>query len=185
LQEGRTADRARLEELANAIRALGLTLERLPEQAGEVAGQRMANRLSTVSDRLAGLDARLDAADARLAGIDENVGALHAPFSELAEVAVRPDAPPQREFDGDALVERITGALRREAELLTQRVAALAVGVEAARSMIEQHVEEAENSLGRKAGEVTRRLAADFGIRKSKPTRSRRERRELGRGSDS
>jgi hypothetical protein len=73
--------------------------------------------------------------------------------------------------------------VRRETELLTQRVAALAVGVEATRALLEQQQNDAENRIGRKAGEVTRRLAADFGIRtgRSGPgSRGRRDPRELG-----
>ncbi|MEA3077285.1 MAG: hypothetical protein QOF60_2193 [Actinomycetota bacterium] len=78
--------------------------------------------------------------------------------------------------------ERVVEAVRREAELLTQRVAALAVGVEAARSLLQQHVEETENSLGRKAGSVTRRLAADLGIGGRRGRGGGRDRRQLGPG---
>ncbi|HEX7168494.1 MAG TPA: hypothetical protein VF230_16050, partial [Acidimicrobiales bacterium] len=76
---------------------------------------------------------------------------------------------------------RVVDALRRESELLTQRVAALAVGVEATRAMVEQLVDATEGSLGRKAGEVGRRLAADLGLRPRRPVAGRRE-RELGPG---
>jgi hypothetical protein len=78
----------------------------------------------------------------------------------------------------------IEDLVRRETELLTQRVAALAVGVEATRALVEQQQTDAENRIGRKAGEVTRRLAADFGIRTGRPApgggRGRRDPRELG-----
>ena len=80
---------------------------------------------------------------------------------------------------GDASV--VVDALRREAELLTQRVAALAVGVEATRSMVEHLADASEASLGRRAGEVGRRLAHDLGLRPRRPA-PRRE-RELGRGA--
>jgi hypothetical protein len=183
LEESRASDRHRMDDLASAVRALGNTIDRLPEQTGEVAGQQMASRLSTLGDRLEGLDARLDGADARLAGIDDNVAAVHEKLGPLGQLdgLERLAAAP---FDASQLVDSITGSVRREAELLTQRVAALAVGVEAARVMLEQHVEEMENSIGRKAGEMTRRLAADFGIRKPR-TSPRRDPRELGPGAAS
>lgn len=83
------------------------------------------------------------------------------------------------------LSDQVKEAVRREAELLTQRVAALAVGVEATRALLEQHVEETENSLGRKATEVTRRLALDLGLRgrRGQPGGGRRDPRQIGPGS--
>ena len=94
-----------------------------------------------------------------------------------------PASSPAPSTDLDEVLDRLDHAVRREAELLTQRVAALAVGVEASRVLLEQHLQDTENSLGRKAGEVTRRLAADFGIRsrRSGPG-GRRDPRELGSG---
>jgi outer membrane murein-binding lipoprotein Lpp len=186
LEESRAADRHRMDDLASAVRALAGTIARLPEQTGEVAGQQMAGRLSTLGDRLEGLDARLDGADARLAGIDDNVAAVHEKLGPLGQLdrLDRLDRLAAAPFDVSQVVDAITGSVRREAELLTQRVAALAVGVEAARVMLEQHVEETENSIGRRAGEMTRRLAADFGIRKPR-TSPRRDPRELGPGAAS
>jgi hypothetical protein len=107
---------------------------------------------------------------------------------EAIEGLVREPPPPpsmrsEPAVDQDAIVERITGAVRREAELLTQRVAALAVGVEAARVLLEQQLQETENTIGRKAGDHARRLAADFGIRtKRSAPGGRRDPRELGSG---
>jgi len=93
------------------------------------------------------------------------------------------ETPP--ETSAAELADEVKEALRREAELLTQRVAALAVGVEASRALLEQHVEETENSLGRKATEVTRRLASDLGLRarRGQPGGGRRDPRQLGPGS--
>ena len=52
----------------------------------------------------------------------------------------------------------------------------------AARVLLEQHVEETENSLGRKASDVGRKLAADLGLRSRKPGPGGRNPRELGPG---
>jgi prefoldin subunit 5 len=82
--------------------------------------------------------------------------------------------------------DRITDAVRAEAELLTQRVAALAVGVEAARALLEQHVADTEHSVGRKATELTKRIASDFGIRtknRAGASGGRKDPRELGPSS--
>lgn len=86
----------------------------------------------------------------------------------------------------DAVADRISESVRRESELLTQRVAALSVAVEALRSMLDAHVEETSNSIGRKASEVGRKLAADFGIRntaKKPPAKSGPKDRSIGPGS--
>ncbi|MGH9149403.1 MAG: hypothetical protein ACRD0F_03595, partial [Acidimicrobiales bacterium] len=72
-------------------------------------------------------------------------------------------------------------ALHREAELLTQRVASLSVSVEAVRSALDQHIDDTANSLGRRAGEASRRLAADLGLTRRRPGKEP-DRRELGRG---
>ena len=98
-------------------------------------------------------------------------------LGRLDALAKQSEAPPAA---GPLNHEPVLDALRKEAELLTQRVAALAVGVEATRAMLEQHVADTEDSLGRKATEVGRRLAADLGIGRKK-SRWRRE-RELGPG---
>jgi hypothetical protein len=84
----------------------------------------------------------------------------------------------------EAVREELTGLVHKEAELLTQRVAALSVAVETTRSVLDGHVEETANSLGRKATEAGRRLAADLGLRRrAEPDDAGAARRQLGRGS--
>ncbi len=91
--------------------------------------------------------------------LDDKLAVIGERVDDLRVAVVTPAPAPARD-DG-----RLLAALRAESELLTQRVAALAVGVEATRSLLEQHVEDTEQTVGRKAGELGRRLAADFGLR--------------------
>jgi uncharacterized phage infection (PIP) family protein YhgE len=146
------------------VSALAAVQSRLDELASRAASQ------ADVADAVASLERRVEELLARPAGdagVLDALSVLHARIDDLATPST----------------DAITGAVRREAELLTQRVAALAVGVEAARAMLEQHVQEGEHSIGRKAGEVTRRLAADFGIRtRRNGPGGRRDPRELGSG---
>jgi hypothetical protein len=100
--------------------------------------------------------------------------------AELRRLADRPWPEPAPPTPG-VPVEELVDVVRRESELLTQRVAALAVGVEATRAMLEAHVADTEASLGRKASEVGRRLAADLGLRSRR--NARRRDRELGPGA--
>jgi hypothetical protein len=83
----------------------------------------------------------------------------------------------------DAVTTRISESVQRESELLTQRVAALSVAVDALRTTLDSHVEETAHSIGRKASEVGRRLAADLGIRGTpkKPDKGAKD-RSLGPG---
>ena len=97
----------------------------------------------------------------------------------IEDLGARPPSPPT---SGTGDLSTLEDLVRKETELLTQRVAALAVGVEATRVLLEQQQQDAENRIGRKAGEVTRRLAADFGIKTGRGPggRGRRDPRELG-----
>jgi uncharacterized protein YicC (UPF0701 family) len=141
--------------------ATGRAVEGLGETQAE-----LRRRLDEVADTLRSASAsQLEALSTRLAGIADAVAAIEAPTAPAA-------------YDDERVVE----AVRKEAELLTQRVAALAVGVEAARALLQQHVEETENSLGKKAGSVTRRLAADLGFGGRRGRGGGRDRRQLGPG---
>ncbi|MBW3555706.1 MAG: hypothetical protein KY454_02090 [Actinobacteria bacterium] len=150
------------------LAALGERLERLEERLAEQAvltRQLFEGAGASRSDDLATLQESID-----------SLGRALTP----APAAV-PTGPSPTD-----LAEQVKEAVRREAELLTQRVAALAVGVEASRALLEQHVEETENSLGRKATEVTRRLASDLGLRARRggqPGGGRRDPRQIGPGA--
>lgn len=79
--------------------------------------------------------------------------------------------------------EQIGGRVRSEAEQLTQRVAALASAVERLRLSVDALAEESAQTLGRKATEVGRRLAADWGLRGRRSDGDSNDRgRELGPG---
>lgn len=79
--------------------------------------------------------------------------------------------------------DAVLGTLRREAELLTQRVAALTQAMEAVAAALDEHARRTENTFGRRAGEVGRKLAVDFGLRPRKDEAATPS-RELGRGGD-
>lgn len=187
-----------LAELAAGMRAVRTATESAssgPDHSEAIA--ELADALRAVRREVQQLASRPVTAEAagpdHTEAIAELADALRAVRLEVQELAARPNtadgaATPVRTESfpqlAASLVEQINGAARREAELLTQRVAALAVGVEASRVLLEQHLQETENSIGRKAGEVTRRLAADFGIKSRRTTGpgGRRDPRELGSG---
>lgn len=126
----------------------------------------------------------IESVRAEVTALAGKLDALAEAVASAPELPAFPEIPPFPEFPTiPDPTERLTEVMRREAELLTQRVAALAVGVEATRSMLEQHVEETADSLGRKATDFTKRLAADFGIRPKRGSGWRRgDRREIGPG---
>lgn len=150
-------------------------------------------RLDALADRLQALDRQLaEQADVtrRLVERVEEVRSvdlepLRRSIDSLVEAQGQAPVETPAAPSATELADQVKQAVRREAELLTQRVAALAVGVEASRALLEQHVEETENSLGRKATEVTRRLASDLGLRarRGQPGGGRRDPRQIGPGS--
>lgn len=203
VQTGITSFNARLGRLEEAfVRAV--------EDSGsgtDVAEQLRETVLGALQEASVGDDPRLDALTNRLEGLDRQVAEqaemTRRLLERLEEVTTGDLAPLRRSIEGlvaaqdqvpvetpvapsaTELADQVKEAVRREAELLTQRVAALAAGVEASRALLEQHVEETENSLGRKATEVTRRLATDLGLRsrRGQAGGSRRDPRQLGPGS--
>lgn len=164
---------ARLAGLDDNLAAVHRHLE--PMAALQQSIGSTADALTEVGSRIDGLELRvgeLGSLPATTATLAERVGDLLALLAQPTDTDVDVVAP-------------ITTALRAESELLTQRVAALAVGVEAARSLLEQHVDDTERSVGRKTTEIGRRIAADFGIRtagRRGSGRRGRDPRELGAG---
>lgn len=187
------ADSARLASQLDAVSARLAEPPVLPASlASDVASlAAQVESLAGRPDGSAAVAARLESLAADVVALAARPDGLEAVTAELDSLAAQVRAAlaaADRDRDAgtsiEAIVEQINGAVRREAELLTQRVAALAVGVEASRVLLEQHLQESENSIGRKAGEVTRRLAADFGItsKRTGAPGGRRDPRELGSG---
>ena len=135
--------------------------------------------VSLVEERLgAGLSAIVN----RTEGALQAVGDLHEANERVARRLESLDASVRSiEVDAGAVTEPVLHGVQQQFELLTQRVAALHVGVEATRALLDQHVQDTANSLGRKAGEVGRRLAADFGLRTKRTDQNRT--REIGPGA--
>lgn len=160
-------------------------LERLDDLEEELRTTRSAptthpgQLVSLVEERLgAGLSAIVNRTESAL----QNVAELHEANERIARRLEALDSSVRAiEVDAGAVTEPVLHGVQQQFELLTQRVAALHVGVEATRAMLDQHVQDTANSLGRKAGEVGRRLAADFGLRtkRSDPSRTR----EIGPGA--
>ena len=69
---------------------------------------------------------------------------------------------------GDDVAE-VVALLRAQSELLDHRTAALAEAVAACRALLQSHVDDSAQSLGRRAGEAGRRLASDLGLRSRQP----------------
>jgi hypothetical protein len=184
---------AALGRLEEQLAALTDRVERLATDRGaateaDVLG-RLERRVAALGEQVGTLAAatdpgsvgRLEERLAAVAGADA-LGRLEEKLAALADQAER-RAATDAQADAEAATRRITDAVRAEAELLTQRVAALAVGVEAARALLEQHVADTEQSVGRRASEFTRKVAADFGLAPRGRQRGRRgDPRELGPG---
>ncbi|HZQ28466.1 MAG TPA: hypothetical protein VFA94_12275 [Acidimicrobiales bacterium] len=148
-------------DLDTVLRRLTTVVE---GQQGDVSGVHDAlRRLSDVAERNGAVSSQvaellLESRAAVRSEIDRLDQALQQVTAELAAVAAAASAPAD---DGG----RLADIVHRESEMLTQRVASLSVAVENLRSLLQLHMEDTANSLGRKATEVGRRLAADFGIR--------------------
>lgn len=143
----------------------------------------MQGLVAAVEGRQAGLDALLDTVRAVAATI-EGMGArieeardgvdavfqagedLPAAVASLCalEEAIREMADNVEDHSAAG----ISAAVRDESELLAQRLAAISVSLDSVRAILVEHVEESAHSLGRKASEAGRRLAADLGLA-SKP----------------
>jgi hypothetical protein len=156
--------------------ALAREIDRLQSAVSNQTGD-VAERLQAVVDTAALMSREVDARlserlDATAGQVEQSVAAsLDSVRRDVEALAATGQDPALL----NALGERIAESVRRESELLTQRVAALSLAVDELRTMV-------ANSPGRKAGEVGRKLAADLGIRTKKESPKGRS---LGPGSGS
>lgn len=123
--------------------------------------------LGHLERRLEGIDAALRAGpgdlNARLAGLERTV-------LELSDLVRRQaEAPPPVPAGADGAqggeVAALAAVVRAQSDLLEQRTAGLAAAVDALRALLQAHVDDTAQSLGRRAGEAGRRLASDLGLR--------------------
>jgi hypothetical protein len=122
--------------------------------------------------------ARADAHAAEMgAAVSDHINAAAARLVADVQAMVATGQDPARL---DAVADRISESVRKESELLTQRVASLSVAVDNLRSTIDAVADDMSNSIGRKATEVGRRLAADLGIKPKKA--GEKKDRSLGPG---
>ena len=155
---------ALVEERIDAIiRAVG---DRADKVAADVAS--LLTERDTLARRVAEIDVALTQLRASVESSGSRTDSINRQIDELRRAV-------------DQSTERSADVIRREAELLTQRVASLAVGVEATRGMSEQIASAYEQSLTRRAGIVGRRLAKDLGLSGRRGSTGRGD-RELGRG---
>lgn len=160
-----------VEQLTAAVESLGARVERETSVAIEGVGSRIADRLDRIADQQSrDTEVAHDALRSEIGKVSVEIGKVSA------EVAERTAGT------GEAAAAKVAEALQREAELLTQRIAVLARGVDGLRTMLEDHLRRTENTFGRKAGEMGRRLAVDFGLRAQPRDEDTGPSRELGRG---
>lgn len=123
--------------------------------------------LSHLEERLAAIEAAVRAgppeAELRLAGLEESIGELSHLLHAQAEAGTAAPGRTAQEPRTDGA--EVSDLLRRQLELLDQRTAALATALDAMRALLQAHVDDTANSLGRRAGEAGRRLASDLGLR--------------------
>lgn len=91
----------------------------------------------------------------RLAAIES---AVQRPAAELAERLEAVEAAPAA---GRALAELV----ERRADAVEARLARLEEALASLRSLLQDHADDTAHSLGRRAGDVGRRLATDLGFR--------------------
>jgi hypothetical protein len=168
LLENRAALRDEVQRLDAAVRG----------QVELIAGRTASTEEMVIglNDQLAHLDVLVQGFGSRLQAGDDLHDLLGSIGDEVRHLttmqATRSTSDPAGEV-GDVV--------RREAELLTQRVAALSVTLESIRTLMADHAEETANSIGRKASEVGRKLAGDLGIRPKKPAgRRAAESKQIG-----
>ncbi|HUP86676.1 MAG TPA: hypothetical protein VM143_13510 [Acidimicrobiales bacterium] len=136
--------------------------------------------LVSLTEVLGGVEGRLDHVEGVVrSGLD----AFNARLARLEEAFVQ--AVDESGSGTKEVVDEVRAVVVQALEaapigVVTQRVAELAIGVEATRVLLEQLVRITESTIGRKAGEQARRLAADFGIRTKRAPEDRRDPRELG-----
>jgi hypothetical protein len=199
--EGATTS-AELRDLQAAIERIGRD-----DNAGRLVGlieARLGAGLEAMVSRSdAAIDASRDVRDAvqaatgRVAEMADAVDALAAAVESLGARVERETAvaiegiggkivdrlatiADQQSRDATSTNDTLVDALRRESELLTQRIAALTQATEAMGATLDEHVQRTENTFSRRAGDVGRRLAEDFGLRSRKDDPEAA--RELGRG---
>lgn len=113
--------------------------------------------LAGLEERLAAIEAVLRTEAGRAPGrFDARLAALEEAVDRVAEAVAADPAP------------ALDGAVSETLAALDRRVAALAVGVDGVRSLLEAHVDDA-HSLGRRAGEAGRRLVGDLWGRPRRP----------------
>ncbi len=189
LQDAPVREDPRLDAVADRLEGLDRSLADQAELTRQLVDRVDAAQQIRDQAEPAGLADQAEVARQLMERIEEvrtaDLAPLRRSIESLVEAQAQPPAPVTEGPTSSQLADQVKEAVRREAELLTQRVAALAVGVEATRALLEQHVEETENSLGRKATEVTRRLALDLGLRgrRNQQGGGRRDPRQIGPGS--
>ena len=162
------------EDIASAVRAaLAGELAALREPAGsDPALEQLRNDIQALAAKEM---PAVEIPRVEVPTADEIAERVVASLPAPAEPPAVPDIPSVED-----MAAKVRDVLHREFELLTQRVAAMQSSLEATRTLLDQHVEDTAQSLGRRATEVGRKLAADLGFRPRKE--ERREPRGLNRG---
>ncbi|HVE47779.1 MAG TPA: hypothetical protein VNA57_13655 [Acidimicrobiales bacterium] len=157
LQEHAELMHALTEHVQQAMQGLVVTVE--GRQAGLDA---LLDTVRAVASTIQGMGARLEEARDRLDAVLRAGGDLPAAVASLRELeeAIRETA----ETIQHGSVAGLAGVVREESELLSRRLAAISVSVDAVGRLLSAHSQETSHSLGRKASEAGRRLASDLGL---------------------
>lgn len=172
-----TADRVRdqlskLGSLESRVSQLGDQVRKVGEQVGGVE----RNVVGRFDARAAETKAAIDGVASTAASSRAAAEAARDSGAEVLQAVASLQGLLSSTADG--LGDRV----RTESEQLTQRVAALAAGVERLRQAVDALAEESAQSLGKRASEVGRRLAADWGFRSKRSPDDDDRGRELGPG---
>lgn len=144
-----------LRSLAGRVESMGVRMELAREGVEEVV--QAAGWLPEAVESFRSLEST----------VAERAAAL-APegLTELAEVVRGIEAGVgERDTAVAARVEELAGLVRHRTEAVEQRLTAVSSEVAAVRGLLQAHVDDVAHSLGRRATDAGRRLAADLGLR--------------------
>jgi chromosome segregation ATPase len=104
-----------------------------------------------------------------LGGLERRLDAIEAAVREArAEPAGTEEGVPSSQAEAQALVD-LVDLVNQRADGLHGRLNELEAALEDLRSLLQAHADEAAHSLGRRAGDMGRRLASDLGLVRRPP----------------
>ncbi|MGH9178528.1 MAG: hypothetical protein ACRD0N_08240 [Acidimicrobiales bacterium] len=99
----------------------------------------------------------------------ESLGGLERRLDAIESAVRQPRGEPAGDGDEAPPAQPLVDLVNQRADGLEQRLRALEATLEDLRSLVQAHAEESAHSLGRRAGDVGRRLASDLGLVRRPP----------------